>query len=100
MLMKITNTLDAVRRAINGDSSRIDRSKIGQFLTPSTIASFMASLFKRNVDHVKILDAGAGTGTLFAACVEAMVLRKHKPISIYVAAYENDLRILPYLKRP
>jgi adenine-specific DNA-methyltransferase len=98
MLMKITNTLDAVRRAINGDSSRIDRSKIGQFLTPSTIASFMASLFKRNVDHVKILDAGAGTGTLFAACVEAMVLRKHKPISIYVAAYENDLRILPYLE--
>lgn len=58
----------------------------------------MASLFERQREHVRILDAGAGAGALFAACVEAMVSENHRPLSIHVVAYENDQKILPYLK--
>ena len=98
MTIEITNTLDAIRKAYNGSSCRSERSKIGQFLTPLNIAMFMASLFKQERKHVRILDAGAGAGALFAAYVETLVSKKHRPISIYVAAYENDQRILSYLK--
>ncbi len=98
MATEITNTLDVVRISFNGATCRRERSKIGQFLTPLNIARFMASLFKKEKKHVRILDAGAGTGVLFAACVEALASKKHRPASIYVAAYESDRKILPYLK--
>lgn len=98
MMIEITNTLDIVRKSVNGSSCRLERSKIGQFLTPAKIAQFMASLFEWQREHVRILDAGAGAGALFAACVEVMVSGKHCPLSISVVAYENDQKILPYLK--
>ncbi len=98
MMIELTNTLDIVRKSVNGSSCRLERSMIGQFLTPGRIARFMASLFERKREHVRILDAGAGAGALFAACVEAMVSGKHGPLSIHVVAYENDQKILPYLK--
>lgn len=98
MTITFSHTLDVVRKTLNGSTCRKERSKIGQFLTPAWIARFMASLFVREVEHVRILDAGAGAGALFAACVEDLASRKRKPLSIKVVAYENDERILPYLK--
>jgi len=98
MMVELTSILDIVRKSVNGSSCRLERSRIGQFLTSARIARFMASLFERQREHVRILDAGAGSGALFAACVEAMVSGKHRPLSIHVVAYENDQKILPYLK--
>ena len=98
MTVELTNILDRVRNSVNGSSCRLERSKIGQFLTTARIARFMASLFERQREHVRILDAGAGSGALFAACVEAMVSGRHRPLSIHVVAYENEQKILPYLK--
>ncbi len=98
MTLALSNTLDVVRKTVNGSACRKERSKIGQFLTPAGIARFMASLFVREVEHVRILDAGVGAGALFAACVDDLVSKRHKPLSIKVVAYENDERILPYLK--
>ena len=98
MTLALSHTLDAVRKTLNGSTCRKERSKIGQFLTPAGIARFMASLFERKVEHARILDAGAGAGALFAACVEELVSRKQKPLSIKVVAYEDDQCILPYLK--
>ena len=57
----------------------------------------MASLFERNVRYARILDAGAGTGILFAASVQALCHRERKPKAIKVVAFENDERLLPYL---
>jgi adenine-specific DNA-methyltransferase len=71
---------------------------IGQFLTPAKIARFMASLFKWEKEYVRILDAGAGVGILFAACVETLISGKQRPLSIKVVAYENDETALPYLR--
>lgn len=98
MTIELTSTLDIVRKSLTGSTCRTKRSNIGQFFTPSKIAQFMASLFKHTMENVRILDAGAGTGVLFAACVEALISGKKTPLSISVVAYENDERVLPYLK--
>ncbi|MBA4395855.1 MAG: SAM-dependent methyltransferase [Syntrophus sp. (in: bacteria)] len=95
---QLSHTLDHVRRTVNGRTQRADRADIGQFLTPVAIARFMASLFAPNrLDHVRILDAGAGAGVLFSAYVERLASESRRPLSIEVIAYENDGRILPEL---
>ena len=98
MMPELANTLDTIRTSLNGTTDRRDRSKIGQFFTPAKIARFMASLFNKGEGDVRILDPGAGTGVLFAACVEALVSRELRLHSLQVIAYENDERLLPYLK--
>lgn len=97
MSVGLTGRLDLVRESLNNKTSRHERSRVGQFLTPSTIARFMASLFQKQRERVRILDAGAGAGVLFAACLETIVHRQ-KPISVDVVAYENDPQVLPLLK--
>lgn len=61
--------LDQVRREASAllDSKR--RAELGQYMTPSSIAEFMASLFTYN-GQAKLLDAGAGVGTLTSAFIE------------------------------
>ncbi|TSA48050.1 MAG: SAM-dependent methyltransferase [Deltaproteobacteria bacterium] len=98
MTEPLLTTLDHVRRTVNSRTQRAERSDIGQFLTPATIARFMASLFSPNrLDHVRILDAGAGAGVLFSAYLETLASEGRRPLSIEVVAYENDRGILPEL---
>ncbi len=98
MTEPLLTALDHVRRTVNGRTQRAERSDIGQFLTPVLIARFMASMFAPNrLDHVRILDAGAGAGVLFSAYVETLVAEGRRPLSIEVVAYENDGGILPEL---
>jgi adenine-specific DNA-methyltransferase len=98
MTIESLNMLDHVRQSFNAETSRIDRSQIGQFLTPASIADFMSSLFETGIREVRILDPGAGAGVLFAACVDKSLLQKKRPLSIEVVAYETDSAILPYLR--
>jgi adenine-specific DNA-methyltransferase len=58
----------------------------------------MASLFEKSSDKVRILDAGAGAGALFAALVTELCSRAELPTSIEVVAYENDENLLPHLE--
>lgn len=99
MTVELSNQMDIVRESLNSRISRQERSIIGQFLTPAKIARFMASLFVQEREDVRILDAGAGAGVLFSACLENMVSGKHRPSSVKVVAYETDDHVLPYLKK-
>ncbi|HNS22254.1 MAG TPA: Eco57I restriction-modification methylase domain-containing protein [Sedimentisphaerales bacterium] len=58
----------------------------------------MASLFEKDAEAVRILDPGAGTGTLFAALTEHLVSKPHRPTSIEVVAYETDRDITSHLE--
>lgn len=98
MTIDISNTLDVVRKSLNGTTSRLERSKIGQFFTPAAIARYMASLFQHVGSEVRILDPGAGAGVLCASGIETLVAKKRLPHSITVVAYEDDKNVLPYLK--
>jgi adenine-specific DNA-methyltransferase len=93
----ILSCIDRVQRTFSRATSRANRSAIGQFLTPAPIARFMASLFERSDGVARILDPGAGTGTLFAALVERLLAKPKHPESIEVVAYETDQNIVPHL---
>ena len=61
--------IDQVRREASSllDSQR--RSDLGQYMTPSPIAAFMASLFTYK-SQARLLDAGAGVGSLTSAFLD------------------------------
>src|SRR5262245_36462871 len=66
------------------------QAEMGQFLTPAPIARFMASLFEARGPSVRLLDAGAGIGSLTAAWIAEMCGRQARPREIAVVAYEVD----------
>jgi adenine-specific DNA-methyltransferase len=83
-------------------SLRLDprrRALMGQFLTPSSVATFMAEMFECKKPVIRILDPGAGPGALFAAFVLAMCRRSHRPNVIALTAYEIDPVLTGYLRK-
>ncbi len=74
------------------------RSKLGQFMTPQKVASFMAALFLDLPRDVRLLDAGAGVGSLTAAFVHEACSRSDHPKSIDVTAFEIDPSLVPHLR--
>ena len=76
MMVQLSNTLDVVRKSLNGTTSRKERSKLGQFFTPAKIARYMASLFQQERREVRIIDTGAGAGVLFATLIETLIAKK------------------------
>lgn len=74
------------------------RSELGQYLTPAPVARLMAGMFERHPREVRLLDAGAGVGSLTAAFVEAAIGWDTKPERIVATAYEVDPGLVPYLK--
>jgi adenine-specific DNA-methyltransferase len=82
-------------------SRRIDRDKrsqMGQFLTPAPVAKMMASMFQADRLIIRLLDAGAGVGTLSAAFIEELCSREHHPQKIEIVAYEIEPIFMDYLK--
>lgn len=99
MISESLHAFDNIRQTFNDETPRTERSLIGQFLTPATIAHFMASMFESTKGDVRILDPGAGTGVLFSAYIESLIAQKTRPCSIEVIAYETDRMILPHLEK-
>lgn len=86
----ISSRADKVRREI---SPRLDgkrRAELGQFLTPEPVAVDMAAMFEELPADVRLLDAGAGVGSLTAAFVTEALSRETLPRSISVTAFEVD----------
>ncbi|WP_437527277.1 Eco57I restriction-modification methylase domain-containing protein [Sorangium sp. So ce726] len=75
------------------------RSELGQFLTPPPVASFMASLFERSCEEIRVLDAGAGVGSLLAAFTASACARRMRPSAIRATGFEIDPRLAAYLRR-
>lgn len=83
-------SIDQTRLEISPTLDPKRRSKLGQFMTPGRIASFMAGIFFELPEHIRLLDAGAGMGALTAAFVTDALSRDAKPASIAVTCYEVD----------
>lgn len=82
-------------------SARLDpqrRAQMGQFMTPSPIATFMAEMFYCRKSTIRILDPGAGVGSLCAALVTTVCQRPTPPTTIAVTAYEIDPDLVGYLR--
>ncbi|MBS3932960.1 MAG: Eco57I restriction-modification methylase domain-containing protein [Truepera sp.] len=85
------------RRQISKNTEAKKKSQLGQFLTPQRIAVFMASLFSDKGGHCRLLDAGAGIGSLSAAFLERWDSGNLPFNSVDLVAFEIDPALHPHL---
>ena len=78
-------------------SPRSRQEELGQFLTASPVANFMASMFGPLPRTVRLLDAGAGTGALTSAFVSKYCENGNGVRAIEATLYELDTEILDAL---
>lgn len=90
---------DRVRREVAPKTARTRKSELGQFMTPASVARFMASLFPpSNLDSCHLLDAGAGVGSLSCALLDRWVAGDFAFSSVQSVAYEMDEKLIPHLE--
>jgi adenine-specific DNA-methyltransferase len=67
------------------------KSQLGQFLTPARTAKFMTGLFIPTTDaDCRLLDPGAGIGSLSSAFLERCITRELSFTKINITAFELD----------
>jgi adenine-specific DNA-methyltransferase len=93
----LVDQIDFFRLDANRKLDPERRSELGQFMTPPATARFMASMFEAKCDEIRLLDAGAGVGSLTAALVSEICERQSKPKKIHTTAYEIDPALANYL---
>ncbi len=89
---------DSARRHANGALDDTRRAALGQFMTPAPIAGLMAEMFELGAENIRLLDAGAGVGSLTAAVVAELCSRKRPPSSIDATAFEIEPLMLEQLR--
>lgn len=89
---------DSVRREVAPRIAQKHKAEFGQFMTPSRVARFMASLFPPSaLKTCHLLDAGAGMGALSCAFLDRWVTGGFGFESVEVTAYEIDEKLRGYL---
>ena len=89
---------ETTRRETTLRLDRRRRTLMGQFLTPTSLAMFMARMIECTKPVIRVLDAGAGLGSLSAAFVAAMCHRPIHPDAIILTAYEIDPALVDHLQ--
>lgn len=97
MTLTLLDRTDTTRLAANQEICPESRSALGQFMTPKQIAAFMCSLFVDTSGNIRLLDPGAGVGSLTAAFVDYVCTHGKAPKSIQATAYEVDSLLSAYL---
>ncbi len=92
MALQLHDNADTIRRAIAPRIALKRKSDLGQFMTPSTVARFMASLFPPSaLQTCRLLDAGAGAGALSCAFLDRWTAADGLRFqSVEVEAHEID----------
>lgn len=95
---KLVHEADNRRRAATIELDQASRGDLGQFMTPAGVARLMASMFDFLPPHVRLLDAGAGVGSLTAAFVAEACCRGGRPTSITATAFEIEDILVSHLR--
>ena len=82
----------------DADSVQVRQEALGQFPTPAPLADFMVSMFTADWPTVRLLDAGAGIGSLSVAFIQRICAQKRTPGEIEIVAYEVDSSLIPKLR--
>jgi adenine-specific DNA-methyltransferase len=97
--LNLLSRADATRRIANSKLEIETKSAFGQYMTPASVASFMASLFPTpSYENIRLLDPGAGVGSLTSAFVEHLC-RSTSGYHIELDAYEIDPVMRSYLEK-
>ena len=92
------DTADSVRREVAPRTAQKHKAEFGQFMTPSSVARFMASLFPLStLQTCRLLDAGAGVGALSCAFLDRWVTGGFGFESVEATAYEIDVNLRGHL---
>ncbi len=89
--------IDQARHEASGRLDPERRSSLGQFMTPTNVADFMASLFVRWPSQVRLLDPGAGIGSLTEAFAERFVTHAPTRSTLESHCYEIEPVLIGYL---
>lgn len=74
MATQLVDAAEQPRRGIPARIAHKRKSELGQFMTPPSVARFMASLFPPStLDTCRLLDAGAGLGALSSAFLDRWI---------------------------
>src|SRR5438067_303962 len=94
----LLETVDFFRIDAFGRLDPERRKQFGQYPTPPAVALYMASMFNDPPPKcVRLLDAGAGVGSLTAAYVQQLLGRQQRPNEIHVDAHEVEDDFAAYL---
>jgi tRNA1(Val) A37 N6-methylase TrmN6 len=97
-MLQQLNHVDIVRRTITPHIARKRKAEFGQFMTPSSVARFMASLFPvSTLQTCRLLDAGAGMGALSCAFLDRWVTGGFGFDAVEATAYEIDDNLRSHL---
>lgn len=89
---------DSVRREVAPRTAQKHKARFGQFMTPSGVARFMASLFPPDTRQTcRLLDAGAGVGALSCAFLDRWITGGFGFESVEVVACETDEKLCGHL---
>lgn len=90
--------VDSVRREVAPKTDRKLKSALGQFMTPSSVARFMADMFPKSpIKQCRLLDAGAGVGALSCAFLDRWKAGDHNFQEVQSTAYEIDDKLRGHL---
>lgn len=100
LAIQLLDHADNVRRKVAPRIALKRKSQLGQFMTPSRVARFMASLFPTStLQTCRLLDAGAGVGALSCAFLDRWALAQGFNFqSAQVEAYEIDDTLRQHLE--
>ena len=96
LINNVSNYTDIVRLNINNKLHK-KKSKLEQYFSSAVLSKLMASMMNYNNNEIRILDPGAGVGSLFVACVDEIINHGLKPKKIDITAYEIDNSLYSYL---
>lgn len=82
--------LEARQRQVSAIVDLGRKAELGQFLTPASVARFMADMFTVHGKEISLLDAGAGMGMLSVALIAELATRPDPPKRIRATLYEID----------
>lgn len=99
-MLQQLDTADSVRYKLSHRTTPKHKAEFGQFMTPSSVARFMASLFPpSSLKTCHLLDAGAGVGALTCAFLDRWVAEEFSFDSVEITAYEIDKKLQTYLSQ-
>ncbi len=93
--------VETARLSLSRSTAAQKKSKFGQFFTPERTAKFMVELFREveSCDRCRLLDAGAGIGSLSAAFLDRWQAGGFHFQSINLDAFEVDSSLHGHLSK-
>jgi len=92
-------SIEQTRLQVSKKTDASKKSQFGQFFTPAKTAMFMASLFPDSSGNCRLLDAGAGIGSLSNAFLERWQSGGFHFQRVKLDAFEIDDSLHFYLKK-